>query len=111
MGLRIWEIGEENGEVREKQIYYRYFHEDYLLQLSQKAFKDTEIFVKSHINFCSIPGHLITPGTRLIKLNVSFVLLSTHPPLKQKPQAEPYIILPLIVSKARKSIPYTTNPI
>jgi hypothetical protein len=39
--LRILELWDDGDKVQEKQIYYRYFHEDYLIQLSTKAFKDT----------------------------------------------------------------------
>lgn len=41
ISLKLVELSVEKDEVREKQIYYRYFHEDYLLQLSNKAFKET----------------------------------------------------------------------
>jgi hypothetical protein len=39
--MKIVELQLENGEAKEKQIYHRYFHEDYLLQLSVKSFRDT----------------------------------------------------------------------
>lgn len=104
MVIKIVEVLETEGEgVQEKQIYYRYFHEDTLYQLSFQAFKDTEIYTKSHINYLSIPGDILSPSARIIRVYADFLVATTVPHNRYKDFPNNFLILPVVYSHSHKN--------
>ena len=87
--------------MEEKQIYYRYFHEDTFVHLTSISFKDTEIYKKTHLNYFSIPGSLLSGSGRILKLYIDFLIVTTIPHAKYREFTEPLIILPIIYSSVQ----------
>jgi hypothetical protein len=67
------------------------------VQLGVYGFKDHEIFKGERLNCLTIPDIDFTG--RFIKIDVSFLILTSHPNLKYKETAEKYFLIPLVDSR------------
>lgn len=84
-------VVEDNGD---KLIYSRYFHEDFLVQLGVNGFKDNEIYRGSRLNCFTISN--IQADARLLRVDISFLLLTSHAHPKYKDSADKFYIIPLV---------------
>ena len=99
--LRICElIATEGDKMEEKQLYYRIFSEDFLLQVGAHSFKDTEIFKENLLNYLSIP---LKAKSRYYRIYMDFMILTGYIHPRFKEFVEPYIPIPTIISEADSS--------
>ena len=101
MVLRMVELFPVEDGLEEKQVYYRYFHEDNFFYLTSIAYKDTEIYKKNQINYLSLPGEILSGKTKMYKLYVDFLIATTIPHNRYKETTEPCIIVPIIHSQKK----------
>lgn len=87
-------VADDNGD---KLIYSKYFHEDFLVQFGVNGFKDTEIYRGSKLNCFSINN--IHADARILRVEISFLLLTTQPHQKYKDMNDKFFIIPLVDSK------------
>lgn len=93
LNINIWNV----TDSAEKLLYSRYFHEELLVQLGVNGFKDHEIYKGERLNVLTIPN--IQTHARLIKVEVSFLLLTTQPNNRYKDVADKYYLIPLVDSQ------------
>ena len=86
----------------DRLIYSRYFHEDFLVQLGVNGFKDNEIYRGSRLNCFTIAN--VQADARLLRVDVSFLLLTSQPHPKYKDTADKFYIIPLVESRESNAV-------
>lgn len=77
----------------EKQIFYRYWNEEMLYQFTTIAYKDKEIYTGQRVNCLGVDVNLVG---RVVRLEYSYLLVTTVNALRYKEPTESLIIYPIV---------------